>query len=790
MFKLLIIYLFKRYVPMRLLVNRVDISCLVRRFAQVCVLCAILGVADAWGQSAEGEQKPSFIGCRVDNANKADVDAAWVETPMLRKRFSIERDDINNITPTTRYEVNVTSLGYHELFINGSRVGDSYMQPAVSQLNKRALRVTYDISDAIHEGDNELLLWIGQGWGRIYGTPAAVQASILKVEVDGKVVIASSDTTWEASPSGYSYTGSWQPLQFGGERFDARVKPSWRPASLYNADGIEISQQEFVGNKYIDYLQPVEVVNKNDYILLDFGRVVTGWFMADFLPMEAGHEVRMEYLDDYPIENGVANPEPYSEADIYVADGTDDAHFTNRFMMHAFRYVKVTGLSDYWNGTDCETVDCLPAINAWAIQISAVNPRNGATFSCSDKRLNAIHDMIKNTLSCLTFNGYMVDCPHLERMGYGGDGNASTMTLQTMWDVRDTYRNWLTAWNDAMEEDGELPYVAPAFRTGGGPYWCSFIIKAPWSTYLNYGDSTLLLRHYQQMKQWLQYVEDHSTDGILQPWPDNDRHSWFLGDWLAPDGVDIRGESVLHVNSCLVSECLGYMEQIATLLNYADDARLFAKRRDIVNTAIHQHFYHAENHTYANGTPLDQAYALLMDVPPDTNIRKAVEERLLEDCHVRWHDHIAVGLVGVPVFTEWCIRERQSELMATILRQVDYPGYLYMIEHGATSTWESWNGVRSRVHNCYNGIGLWFYQALAGIRPDKSHPGYSHFFFDPQPVTSIDSLYATQPTPHGTIAVEITPDAYILTVPEGSTATVLVADSKIVGPGTWRFPKK
>jgi len=529
MFKLLIIYLFNRDVSMRSLANRVDVSCFVRRLCRICVLCAVFGAVDAWGQSTGCGQQPSFIGCRVDDGNKTDVDAAWVETPMLRKRFNIEADDIRNGIPSARYRVDVTSLGYHEVFVNGRRVGDTYMQPAVSQLDKRALRVTYDITDLLHEGDNELLLWIGQGWGRIYGRPAAVQAEVYKHDAEGELTIASTDTTWEASPSGYSYTGSWQPLQFGGERYDARVKSDWRPVSLYNADGVEISRQEFVGNRYIDYLQPVSVVNNNEYILLDFGRVVTGWFMADFLPLEAGHEVRMEYLDDYPIENGVANPEPYSEADIYVADGSDDAHFTNRFMMHAFRYVKVTGLSDYWKGADCETFECQIPVNAWAIPIGAVDPRGGATFECSDSRLNAIHDMIKHTLSCLTFNGYMVDCPHLERMGYGGDGNASTMTLQTMWDVSDTYRNWLTAWGDAMQDDGELPYVAPAFRTGGGPYWCSFIIKAPWSTYLNYGDSTLLVRHYDQMKRWLQYVEDNSVDGILQPWPDNERHSWFLG---------------------------------------------------------------------------------------------------------------------------------------------------------------------------------------------------------------------------------------------------------------------
>ena len=55
-----------------------------------------------------------------------------------------------------------------------------------------------------------------------------------------------------------------------------------------------------------------------------------------------------------------------------------------------------------------------------------------------------------------------------------------------------------------------------------------------------------------------------------------------------------------------------------------------------------------------------------------------------------------------------------------------------MIDHGATATWEYWDGERSRVHNCYNGIGTWFYQALGGLRTDSSHPGYEHVFIDPQ----------------------------------------------------------
>ena len=323
-----------------------------------------------------------------------------------------------------------------------------------------------------------------------------------------------------------------------------------------------------------------------------------------------------------------------------------------------------------------------------------------------------------------------------------------------------------------MEPDGELPYVAPAYRTGGGPYWSSFIIQAPWRTYLNYGDRWLIAKHYSEMKRWLEFIERNSKGGLLQPWPDNERHTWFLGDWLAPEGVDIGGESVLHVNNCVISECLSEMEKMARLLGRTDDAVHFAIWRQRLNAAIHHAFYHPETHAYANGTPLDQAYALLMGIPPDSATAAEVKAQLLKDCHGRYRDHIAVGLVGVPVFTEWCIRERQTDLMATILRQPDYPGYLYMIDNGATATWESWNGDRSRVHNCYNGIGIWFYQALAGICPDTAQPGYRHFFVDPQPCDGVDWIKCTKPTPYGDIRVEINGKQIKVRVPEGTTATL------------------
>jgi alpha-L-rhamnosidase len=161
-----------------------------------------------------------------------------------------------------------------------------------------------------------------------------------------------------------------------------------------------------------------------------------------------------------------------------------------------------------------------------------------------------------------------------------------------------------------------------------------------------------------------------------------------------------------------------------------------------------------------------------MGIPPDRTTETAVRNRLIDITHIKYNTHLAVGLVGIPIFAQWAIDERQTELMADLLRQPDYPGYLHMIANGATTTWESWNGDRSHVHNCYNGIGIWFYQALAGIRPDPEAPGYKHFFVDPQPLKDIQWVKASQPTPYGNIDITIEGKKITISIPVGTTATL------------------
>lgn len=699
--------------------------------------------------------------------------------PILRRTMTLE--DLKG-----HVMAHINSLGYHELYVNGVKASDLVLSPGVSQLGKRSLIVTYDITPLVKEGDNDIALWLGQGWYKPNTYHAEYAGPVAKIEIDevsgnNHRLLLASDNSWKAAESGRHDTGSWYPLQFGGEKVDGSVSPAdMTSASLNRLDWVSVvtpsitphvATPEMSGGNRIVSRTPAKSVTllPDGSWLVDMGRVLTGWFSIDLGMMPAGSEVLMEYTDNLGT-NGAFEPQ---ESDIYVTAGRRGENFTNKFNHHAYRYVRLSGLN----------YAPMPE-SMHALQIHGAMP-DASSFVCSDPALNAVHDMIKYTMQCLTFSGYMVDCPHLERTGYGGDGNSSTMTLQTMYDVAPTFVNWLQAWGDVMEEDGGLPHVAPAGGGGGGPYWCGFIVQAPYRTWLNYGDSNMLETYYPLMKRWMEYVDKYSREGLLQRWPDTHNRAWYLGDWLAPWGVDAGNEaSVNLVNNCFISDCLGKMEQIALSLGLDDEASHWKAKRDNLNAKIHYTFYDYTTGKYATGSQLDMSYPLLVGATPDY-LRESVEKRLLQLARENDHGHVGAGLVGIPIVTEWAIRSHNSDFIAEMLRYRDYPGYLHMIDNGATATWEYWSGERSHVHNCYNGIGLWFYQGLGGIVPAEA--GYDHFVIDPQPAVGVDWVKVSKETPRGTIAlcwsrIDGGLD-YDIDIPVGTFATVRVPQGLKVQAG-------
>ena len=696
--------------------------------------------------------------------------------------------------------LHINSLGYHEAYINGKTVSQAVLNPAVSQFEKRSLICTYDVTPLLKNGENDIVLWLGKGWyqdrlaGVINGGPyVKAQIELLNKGISTPILV--TDASWNGRESGYTSTGTWQWSRFGGERVDANQLLSdltsstlkaadWSPVKEVSIPEHQVSPQMVEFNKCQKEIHPIACHTEGDTAwIFDMGTNLSGWTKIKFPPLKKGQQIRISYCD-FLDENGkfreIQFQNIYHE-DYYIANGKGDETFMNKFNYQAYRYLRIVNL---------EKAPKLSDITAYLIH---TDYEGASTFTCSDNDMNAIHDMVQYTLRCLTLGGYMVDCPHLERLGYGGDGNASTLTAQTMFNLSPLYLNWMQAWADCMREGGSLPHTAPnPYKAGGGPYWCGFMISASWHTYVNYGDRRLLERYYPYMQQWLGYAEANSEKGLLKTWPNTEYRNWFLGDWATPEGIiQTDPASIDVVNNSYLVICYETISKIAKVLGKEADIPAYQAKAETLKQCIHKNFYHPEKKSYSTETQIDLIIPMLAKVTPKEEI-PYVENTLYQVTENRFKGHLSTGLVGIPIITEWAIKNKKADFMYQMLKKRNYPSYLYMLDNGATTMWEHWNGERSHIHNCYNGIGSWFYQALAGIRPDEQAPGYKHFFIEPQIIESLTWVEASQNSPYGTIKVRWEKNKQTLslhiTVPKGSTATLILPNEQIeLISGTHQF---
>ena len=82
----------------------------------------------------------------------------------------------------------------------------------------------------------------------------------------------------------------------------------------------------------------------------------------------------------------------------------------------------------------------------------------------------------------------------------------------------------------------------------------------------------------------------------------------------------------------------------------------------------------------------------------------------------------------------------RADLAYTIASQKTYPSWGYMVQKGATTIWELWNGdtadpaMNSGNHVMLVGdLLIWLKEYVAGIKPDPDQPGFKHIIMRPKP---------------------------------------------------------
>jgi alpha-L-rhamnosidase len=162
-----------------------------------------------------------------------------------------------------------------------------------------------------------------------------------------------------------------------------------------------------------------------------------------------------------------------------------------------------------------------------------------------------------------------------------------------------------------------------------------------------------------------------------------------------------------------------------------------------------------------------------------------VFDHLVSKIHSESQDHVGVGLIGAQWLMRTLSENGRTDLALKIATQTTYPGWGYMIEKGATTIWELWNGdtadpaMNSGNHVMQIGdLGVWFYEYLAGIRSDPEHPGFKHAVIHPYPVEGLTFVNASHRSLYGTVRSNWKSENGHFTldvvVPANTTATIYV----------------
>lgn len=773
------------------------------------------GMESKWSEPAkwsigllnQSDWKAKWIG--LDKAignDKPDQENRILSARYLRKEFIAEKE----IIEATAY---IVGLGVYELYLNGEKVGDHVLSPGLTEYPKRSFYISYDVTEMINTGENTVGTILGNGRyfaprlnapiGTItYGYPKMLLQVSLKY-TDGSIENIISDETWKLTSDGPIVENN----EYDGEFYDARKEmPGWNKNGFDDSKWInvelvkkpseEISAQMTEPIRVTGSISPVSISNPSPGVyIFDMGQNMVGWTRLS-VQAEAGTVVRQRFAETLKEDGNLylANIRGAKVTDTYITHGKDIETVEPKFVFHGFRYVELTG---YPGTPDLNTIEG-KVVND---DLSMVGD-----FECSNSLINQIY---KNAFWGIrgNYRSIPTDCPQRdERQGWLGDRATGSRGETYIFNVSNLYRKWLTDIFDAQRESGSISDVCPAYWPfyNDNVTWAGTPIQLVKMLHDQYDDQNIISDSYPSLKKWVDYmVNTYMTDDLMPR--DN------YGDWCVPpiDPMLIHTKDPnrltdgTYLGTAFFYHNLKLMESYALMLNKQEDEKQFAELSARMKSAFNNHFFNAETKKYSNNSATVNILALAFNLVSD-EYEETIFNNLIEKIEIEHDSHITTGLIGQEYFNRILTKYGRADLAYTVNTQKDYPSYGYMIENGATTIWELWNGnTADPAMNSGNHVMLlgdfiiWLYEDLAGIKPDENNPGFKHIIMKPTVINDLQFVKASHKSPYGLIksAWEINGDVFNweITIPANTTATVYVPgkeESETIGSGTYHFTSK
>lgn len=673
----------------------------------------------------------------------------------LRKEFKAEKR-IRNA------RVYVSGLGLYELYLNGKKAMPGVLTPAPTDYRKSVFYNGYDVTSFLKAGNNAIGVILGNGRYftmrqnykpqkiNTFGYPKL----LLQIEIeyaDGSIKKIVSDESWKLNVDGPIRTNN----EYDGEEYDATKEfGNWTSAG-FNASGWikpmlvaapegKLVAQPIPPMKSVQQIKPksVKAIKPGVYIM-DMGVNFSGWVKMQ-VNGKRGDRVQLKFAESLRPDGSlyVANLRDAKVTDVYTLSGSGTEVWEPSFVYHGFRYVEITGypgvptVDDFTGEFICD-------------DMSFGRADDMPFFRSSDSTINQIYEIAWRGIAS-NYKGMPIDCPQRnERQPWLGDRAAGALGESYLFENAKLYAKWLDDIAQSQTVAGAIPDVAPA-------YWNYYSDNITWpGTYMQvadmlltrFGDSASVRRHYPYMKKWMNYMEGKYLKGNLMT---KDKY----GDWcVPPESLEIirSQDSTRTTDGHLIASAyyyhlLGMAQKFAAIAGDHTAIGQFRSTAENIREAFNKRFFNEQQKNYANNTVTANLLPLYFGMVPE-KYREDVFNSLYKKIRIDNNMHISTGVIGTQFLMRGLTMFGRSDIAFKLATNRTYPSWGYMLENGATTVWELWNGNTANPQmNSQNHVMLlgdlltWFHENLAGIKSDDVAVGFRKIHFKPEFVDGLNGI--------------------------------------------------
>lgn len=699
-----------------------------------------------YGKDCQAEAKGTF---ETALFNDEDWYGAWAgtnavftdTTTVARKVFNVEDK------PVSRARVYLLGIGYHELYINGKKVGDEFLAPSNSDYTKSLYYKTYDITDYISVNLNTIVVELGYGW---YGKKSLLLQMFVEYEDNTRSYEQTNiDGMWKVGGGGIT-----RNTVFGGETHDnillerigdyhavdfvADWNNGWMFAfhQLKEAGKMIADQTDPI--RITEEYEPVSVTKIGDKTVYDFGVNIAGWVELK-AKGDRGTKISMRFAEGL-LEDGTVNQLNLRTAtclDEIILVGNGEETFEPKFTYHGFQYMQL----------------CVEG-NAEILSVKAKHVHNDVKqtgyFVCSDEAINKLHENVLRTEKN-NLHSIFTDCPQRdERMAWLNDWTSRAFQNIVNFDLSRMIPKVLQDVKDSQDSKGAIADTAPylAGTRPADPVCASYILYGRLA-YRYYGDKRVLEEYYDSYKAWVNCLMSYQKDYILE--------LSYYGDWVVPECYIETRSTPAYVSTSYLYWQLKLMAEVAEILGKKEDVAQYTEMSEKCATAINAKWYNEQLHCYDNNSQAANSIAISIGFAPE-EARDAIIANIKNDVIARGY-HSTSGNQGYRHFFYVLGEQGETQMLLDVLKNPEYPGWGYMMANGATTIWERWEKtmqmeMHSFDHPMFASFDGFFYHYLAGIKIDDNAYACDKITIKPQWNNHLTEVKASLDTVRGKISVE------------------------------------